>query len=258
MTIEPQQTASSRSQGDMPPNQAEPRSFWRKGKIRIRPFVYLSLLIFVIIGGLPMLALPSLRGRLSTRIQALRDAAAGRTPPPVLLARVGDNVDPFPKEYERPAAIRLQFPPLPLPGVTPSGTMTIVDKAAPKLAKRRMPSQEKAPAEGQAVSEPTPSQQPAEAETADEPVYQQGKIELEAYDLLIKANDALAGMLGGTNPALKFKNWDAAKIDEDTYYVRVIFLRQPENTNVDYIWQVKISSKQVTPLSYNARNLSKP
>jgi hypothetical protein len=258
MAIEPQKTTGFRPQGDVASNQAGQRPLGRKGNIKIRPFVYLSLLIFVIVGGLPMLALPSFRGRLISRIQKLRDAAAGRMPPPVLVARVGENMEAFPTQYERPAAIRPQFPPLSLPGVTPSGGITIVDTAAPKLAKRRAPDHEKAPAEPRAISEPEPSTAPAETETPNEPVYQQGKIEQEAYDLLIKANDALAAMVGGTDPALKYKNWDAAKIDEDTYYVRVVFLRQPENRNVDYIWQVKISSKQVTPLSYNARNLSKP
>ena len=90
--------------------------------------------------------------------------------------------------------------------------------------------------------------------TEPEIKYQKGKIEQEAYDLLLKSKPTVAGMVQGSNPSLQFKSWDAASRGDDTYWVRLIF--QSEGNDQEYIWQVKLQSSQVTPLSYNARSIS--
>ncbi len=85
--------------------------------------------------------------------------------------------------------------------------------------------------------------------------YQKGQIEQQAYDLLLKSNPTVAGMVQGNNPSLHFKSWDAANRGEDTYWVRLKF-QSNGNPEEEYIWQVKIQANQVTPLSYNARSIS--
>jgi hypothetical protein len=91
-----------------------------------------------------------------------------------------------------------------------------------------------------------------------QPKYQQGLMEKEAYDFLLKTNPTVDGMVQGSNPSLRFKAWDALKRDEETYWVRLAFTSAPDNANVEYIWQVKLLAKQITPLSYNARSLANP
>jgi hypothetical protein len=85
--------------------------------------------------------------------------------------------------------------------------------------------------------------------------YQSGKAEQDAYDLLLKSNPTVAKMVQGSNPSLKFKSWDAANRGEDTYWVRLKF-QSEGNPDEEYIWQVKVQSNEVTPLSYNARRIS--
>ncbi len=80
-------------------------------------------------------------------------------------------------------------------------------------------------------------------------------MEQQAYDLLLKSNPTVAGMVQGSNPSLHFKSWDAANRGEDTYWVRLKF-QSNGNPEEEYIWQVKIQANQVTPLSFNARSIS--
>ena len=80
-------------------------------------------------------------------------------------------------------------------------------------------------------------------------------MEQQAYDLLLKSNATVAGMVQGNNPSLRFKSWDAASRGDDTYRVRLKF-QSNGNPDEEYIWQVKIQANQVTPLSYNARSIS--
>jgi hypothetical protein len=64
---------------------------------RNRRCLYLGILIFVVIVGLPMAAVPSLRYRLKTRIETLRSAYLGEPAvQPPALARIGENRQPFP------------------------------------------------------------------------------------------------------------------------------------------------------------------
>src|SRR5438876_4138752 len=74
---------------------------WRRFRARYR--VYMGLLLFVAIAGLPLIAVPVLRHRLSARVQSLREAL-GPLPikPAPAWAKVGENRYPFPAELARP------------------------------------------------------------------------------------------------------------------------------------------------------------
>ncbi len=220
---------------------------------------YAGLLAFSVAVGVPMLALPSLRNRLHSRLQVLREAAqsSGR---PAVVANIGENQSPFPSEYVRaiqPVLPVTQIPNLPYPSSNvyrPSATPSASAAAEPKPA-RRPPAPQPPRKEPSQAPAPVLVQDTGEADNSSsaEPEFRQGKIEQEAYDLLVKSSSTVAGLIGGVNPALKFKTWDAAKIAEDVYYVRLTFLR--DNGEAPYIWQVKLQSKQVTPLNFNARSL---
>jgi hypothetical protein len=224
---------------------------------RGRQRIYGGLLLFVLAAGLPMAALPSLRGRLLERFSTLRAAAAGDVGP--LSLNVGDYHEPFPAEFEKPA------PPEPSPPQE-----SVIDRvysmapgvyARPSAAARKRPTPliAKADAPPPSVAEITESAPAASSETKPSGEaqlnYQTGSIEREAYELVLQSNSTIAAMIQGSNPALRFKSWDAAARGNDTYWVRIRF-QSEGNPDVEYIWQVRLGTKQVTPLSYNARALS--
>lgn len=236
---------------------------------RVRYRFYMSLLAFVVAVGLPIVSIPALKHRLADRVQTLREAMAGGTIKPAVV-KVGENKEPFPSEYEKKFSPP-NYPKLPAyfaasqgfsgPVVSPSPAPERSSSSAPVRSARtiRIP---KIPAASE--SQPTPvtdAQEQAAADTAGaeaQPKYQQGTMEQEAYNLLLKSNATISGMVQGSNPALKFKSWDALRREEDAYWVRLTFVSLPGNTNVEYIWQVKLLTKQITPLSYNARSLANP
>ncbi len=244
---EPQTPAGS-APATNPPAAA---SFYEK-----RQRVYTGLLLFVVVAGLPIVSVPSLRNRLSTRVMALKTAMAGRIEP--VIAQVGENPEPFPEEYHRPA------PPLPKPPqLPPLERIFTLERSSPPLP----PPAEK-PSVAQApriltIPRPAAQTEETEEETATAPAasdetglnYQQGKSERDAYDLLITTNPAVAEMVQGGNPAFHFLSWDAANRGDDTYWVRLKF-QSEESPSVEYIWQVKLQERQVVPLNYNARTIS--
>ncbi len=222
---------------------------------KTRRRVYGALLLFVVIAGLPIVAVPSLRMRLAERVQVLRTAFSGRQSPVML--QVGANHEPLPPEYVNPQPVVPLVAQLPKPtGVfsTPQGGYIPPRASARTTAKTANTESAPPPAstETSGTSEQTDISQPAgEAE----PKYQQGATEQEAYNLLIKSNATVAGMVKGNNPSLQFKSWDAAARGDDVYWVRLKF-QSAGQPDIEYIWQVKIKANQVTPLSYNARSLS--
>lgn len=236
---------------------------------RVRYRFYMSLLAFVVAVGLPIVSIPALKHRLAGRVQTLREAMAGGTIKPAVV-RVGENKEPFPSEYEKKFSPP-NYPKLPAyfaasqgysgPVVSPSPAPERSSSSAPVRSARtiRIP-KVPAAAESQPTSA-TDAQEQAAADTAGaeaQPKYQQGTMEQEAYNLLMKSNPTISGMVQGSNPALRFKAWDALKREEDAYWVRLTFVSVPGNTDVEYIWQVKLLTKQITPLSYNARSLANP
>ncbi len=233
---------------------------------RTRNRFYTALLLFVVLAGLPVVSVPSLRHRLSDRIQDLREAWAGGKIKPVVLS-VGENKEPFPSEYEKKAGPP-NYPKLPPSLAAVQGLGGPVVSAVPVPSQpptrtartiripRTSPGSEAQPTAGESAAQ-APAEQasvPGEAQ----PSYRQGEIEKQAYDLLIQSTPALNSLVQGSNPSLRFKSWDALKRDEDTYWVRVTFNSVPGNSSVEYIWQVRLLAKQVTPLSYNARSLANP
>jgi hypothetical protein len=215
--------------------------------------IYGALLLFVVVAGLPIATIPKLRDRFLTRARVLKDAIAGKRAPVVV--QVGENHAPFPAEYARPAPPIAQIPQLPHPGKSLSmsqGTSVLRHSDKRPFVKPgdiivlSPPS-----AQGAGLAEQTAT----EAAANNEPKYQQGKTEQQVYDLLLKSNRAIAEIVKGDNPSFKFKSWDVAGRGEDTYWVRLKL--QPEGApEAEYIWLVKLESKQVSPLNYNARAIS--
>jgi hypothetical protein len=223
---------------------------------RMRSRVYKGLLLFILLAGLPAISIPKLRNRLSGRIQVLRTAWMQNEPPSVTQAGASSN--PFPQEYERQ---------------TDQNTdKTQLSAVANFLAKHRTPVSEGSPIKVIKVLQSPKKAARASLAFADNkagemeraspqdssnsiPQYKQGENEKKAYDLVLKSNKTLAEMVQGGNPSLHLKSWGAAYRGEDSYWIRVVFLNQ-EKTEVEYIWQVKLASGEISPLSYNARSIS--
>ena len=226
-----------------------PAGFSRFYKTRRR--VYCALLLFVIVVGVPIAAVSKLRDRLMTRSQALWEAAIGRRAP--VMVQVGENHEPLPAEFERleptgPQVIQLP-PPAKVHSTAQGGYTPSQDETRPSSAKRSL----KIPSPS-TVQEEAPTEEAEQAAADNEPKYQQGKMEQEAYDLLLQSNPAIAGIVKGNNPSFRFKSWSVAGRGEDTYWVR-LKLEAEGKPEADYIWQVKLESKQVSPLNYNARSI---
>lgn len=231
---------------------------------RVRHRVYTGLLVFVVAAGLPVVGLPSLRHRLTDRIRALRVAMAGGYAQTVALD-VGENSEPFPAEYEHRAA-RPNYPQLPAYMNTISGQPVNVGRVYPAPEKKRARAAETQSAqvatpESKTQPQPQLAQQEQPAQQLDavsedaEPVYRQGKLEQEVYDVLLKADANLVGLIQGSNASLRFKSWDVAQRADDLYWVRVTFSQMPAKTDMECIWQVQLLSKQVMPLNFNAKSL---
>jgi hypothetical protein len=222
---------------------------------RIRRRVYGGLLIFVIAAGVPIATVPSLRNRLVTRIHDLKAAISGETRLDIVQA--GENTERFPAEYERPSppSVAQVFKIATAP--VPEDVQKKESPPARSVPRRtlRIPSVGKPSLSADAGEESGEQRELApSADTENQPKYKQGTMEQEAYDLLLKSNSAIAGLVQGGNPSLQFAAWDAAGRGEDIYWVRLKF-RQEGKPGIEYIWQVQLQSKQITPLNYNARAL---
>jgi hypothetical protein len=221
------------------------QSLWGLSHIsRAQSRIYMGLLLVVVVIGIPILGIPSLRHRLYTRIHALYEATGPLASPPIW-AKVGENRHPFPAEFERPVVTRS---PLSLPGMIDLTNrvyrppVTVPPSDAPG-----------APApESQSLPETSASDEQAA------PEFKQGKIEQEAYDILLRSSEPIAALVKGSDPSLRFKLWYAAKRSADAFLVDLIFTQVPDNKEVHYIWEVKVSSKEVKPESHNARALARP
>lgn len=231
--------------------------------------VYLGLLIFVVVVGLPIVGIPSVRHRLRTRVQTLRAAVLRQQIPPApAVAKVGETRAPFPQEYQRPQARPRDLAELEAPllrkgvQVADQGIKPFAIPPRPARASVRevptAPAKEKAgppPSAPPSVGPPTASQPSTDANAG--PLYRKGKSEQEAYDLLVTSNQTLAEMIKGSDPTLKFQDWAAADRGENSYYVMVIFVQTADDVARKYIWNVKMTTKEVVPLSAYAMSISK-
>jgi hypothetical protein len=69
----------------------------------------------------------------------------------------------------------------------------------------------------------------------------------------------MAGLVRGTNASLRFKTWSAARGEDESFLVDVTFTDAAAGgTEVHYVWKVKPSANEVTPLSHSARSLGRP
>jgi len=209
-----------------------------------RQRVYGGLLIFILVAGTSMAVVPSFRERLAGRIHILK---AALTEAPSDIIQVGEEQVPYPEEYARSIPTAQQGYRFYVPRDDARKTPAPAAAAPRRILTPKVSSTE------------TPSSDSAKSidETDDSsPRYQQGKLEQEAYEKALKANETLAEMVrSGGGEELRYQTWDASYRGENVYWVRVIFLDQ-SNTNVEYIWIVKLDSGQVTPLSHAARKIS--
>jgi hypothetical protein len=207
--------------------------------LRLR--IYQGLLLFIVVAAAPLAALPPLRARLLRRASDLRQSLARpdtRMPP--ARAVVGENLYAFPKELERPVVAARG-----VPGVY----------AMPKVVFRGQPAPGEAPAPR---SEEAPAPEADEAASERPPEFRQGDQERQAYDLLLKQNEAAAALVRGVEPGLRFKRWAAARSPDQAFLVDLTFTATGETgPDVHYIWKVKLDSKEIEPLSHNARALQK-
>jgi hypothetical protein len=222
---------------------------------------YAGLLLFVVVAGVPMLAVPGLRGRLFGRVAQLRTAVAGKSNTLPVSAAVGQNTLPFPAQYERPVVPKPQlpqFPPIP-------GLLDLTQKQAPAGPARPTPRPAPVRTESIPTTEPAPPTVTARAPEAtaaaqettasDDPVYRQGPPETDAYNILLGASATVRGIADGTYAPLRLKTWAAARRDEDTYWVQLTLMPSAGGAAGEYIWQVKMTSREATPLNFNARTL---
>jgi hypothetical protein len=220
---------------------------------------YLVLLLFVAMAGLPMVGVPSLRAKLRTRVQTLRAAAMGEPPlqAPASL-RVGENQEAFPREYERAQALERPsvLPKIDMQQRQPYRIVLGGDESARPAAATAFPAPRSKAATQPAPAGAADSGQPTSG-GGTESQYRKGKSEQEAYDLLVTSNQILAGMIKGSDSTLKFQDWAAATMGPDSLYVMVTFVQTSDNVVRKYIWNVKVATKEVVPLSAYAREISK-
>ncbi len=210
----------------------------------IRRRFYGTLLLFVTLIGLPIVGVPGLRERLSQRSMAFRSAFSNEIIP--VKVAVGENQQPFPVEFERPEPLSPKA--LQLPAAGGILVAEFPSNAPPRIFTIPKPAQ---PPE-EALSVASAEDPPEGAE--DEPRYQKGEMEQAAYDLLLGSNPTAAKMARGGDSSFVFKSWDAASRGDDIYWVRLKF-KSEATAEVEYIWQVRLQSKSVTPLNHNAREI---
>jgi hypothetical protein len=216
---------------------------------------YTGLLLFIVIVGLPIVTIPSLRNRLSERISVLRAAISGDITPAT--AQVGANPEGLPKEYETPApAVPYHSPPAPTEKkghtiIVPGSNAPEIRKVPKQLRIIEVPSREslsEPPLEQTTSSAPTVSKEPE-----PEVKYQQGNGEQNAYNMLMRSSTAISGLRN--NPSLHFISWGAIRKGEDVYWVRLRFQSEETPGEVDYIWEVKLQTSEIIPLSFNAKGV---
>jgi hypothetical protein len=223
-----------------------------------RQRTYAGLLVFIVIIGLPIVAVPYLRNRLSERVFAIKAAISGEIKPAV--AQAGANPEGFPKEYETAVPAGPQIPPLPAAGIR-TYAMVAPGLITSEIRKpsRRLQIPNIRPKVGGTEASTEQTGEEAAHVAADEPAstitFQQGSGEKDAYTLLLRSNTAIAQLVKGSNPSLHFMSWDAAHKGEDVYLVRLRF-QSDGNPDVEYIWEVKLQTSEVIPLSYNAKSIS--
>ena len=215
---------------------------------------YGALLLFVVIVGLPIVTVPSLRNRLATRVAAIKTAIGGNIDPATV--EIGEEPAPFPKEYERFAD---SFPgpdqSLPMDRIFTART----DEPDPQTYSPPALITPETASTGKPVPVAVPEEEASEPDAAETDSddglgYNQGEVEQDAYAMLLEYYPQVAEMVEGGDPDLRFMSWGAVKRGEDLYWVRLVF-QTDADVEVEYIWSVEMESKRVLPLSHNARSI---
>jgi hypothetical protein len=208
---------------------------------------YSILLLFVVVVGLPIVSLPSLRHRLVTRIVAFQEAILGKSGP--VTANMDEEQLPFPEEFERPAPAESDFFPMDRIFTAQSAD------SAPQLDTSYALITPESATDDTAFSDSAPEEDTSESDSDDGIVYTQGEVEQEMYALVLREYPRVAEMVNGDDPSLRFQSWGGVKRSEDIYWIRLVF-QNDEDHDVEYIWQVELQTNKVLPLSYNARTVS--
>lgn len=216
---------------------------------------YWSLILFIILACLMLLAVPVLRSRLVQRSRDLYGAIWGTRAP--VMASVGDRQSAYPEEYER------ETPTFPDAGQgipedwifrLPSGGAAKGKNDASSLISPPIESSKTLnPAAGAAGKDGSEGDSGA-AEQGSGIQYATGKAESEAYALLLEKFPKVAALVHGDDSSMQFISWGGSEVQEGVYWVRLIF-ETGGNRDV-YVWQVNMESGDVQPLSYNARTVS--
>ncbi len=212
-------------------------------RFRIQYRFYMGVLLFVVVVGLPIIAFPALRARLSNRVRTLREALGPLSIKPTpAWAKVGENRYPFPKELERPVIVQPQH----------SGMIDMTQMVYRAGREGAVPA---SPRSGGSEQIGASSDERGSTTGQAAPEFRQGKVEQEAYDLLLKANETVVEMVKGNDSSLRFKSWAAAKAEGDTYLVDLVFIQSTDNVEAHYTWKVDLATKKITPESRYARTL---
>lgn len=189
-------------------------------------------------------------------------------PPPELLE--GEKTQPFhspsapsapkplaalPAETPPPAQPELATPPVAETNLLPTEgersaasnrpTLKREGKSASALGKRATAPSKKTSATGTKTTEPPlPVVNPIEV----------ARQEL-AKDLVLEKSPALKKLIASPDPNSEYKGWSAESDGPDSYKVSFTFLDKASGSTILYVWQVNITARSVTPLSYYARKL---
>jgi hypothetical protein len=162
---------------------------------------------------------------------------------PPSTAKVDENQQPFPAEYFKATAPPPAWARLMASSNRPFQVRPVQPQATSEQLGNRAGAQD--------------TQQQATKQEGQEPQYGRGATEQQAYELVVQSSQPLAAMVNGSDSSLRFKGWAAAKTEEDTMLVRLTFVYVPDGSEREYIWRVKLSSKQAAPLNFYARSIPK-
>ncbi len=187
-----------------------------------------------------------------------------------LVSRLGllySAVRQSPEESIRPTVIVLaernipeKFIPVPQPPQRPLPPSIKVVRQLPAQAGRaeqQQPSSSTAEPLARLVRPRQPDA--SEPSAAAPPVPASPSLEAEkkqAYELLLAEKKNVAELVRNSNPELEFKRWDVPKVEGDNFWIDVVFLDKKSGREVHYIWQVNSYTREIRPLSHEARSLA--
>lgn len=213
---------------------------------------YGFLLLFIVVACVVLISIPSLRQRLMNRTFAIYRAVRGDRGP--VMADMDAKQAPYPEEYKRP---EYAFPDagqvdpeewaLTEPSKTKNSTEASTETSliTPKIAEGELE-----------VEKDTPKEPDSPGSIKNIGIrYTTEKTERDAYDLLLQTYPKVSDMVRDGTSSMKFQSWGGLRREGDVIWVRLIFTTE-KGLEVEYIWEVNMKTRQIQPLSYNARTIS--